>query len=329
MNGFPSVFYPRTEISGWTDFSLGTTGIRSPEELPKRKVLASLSFTTQMGRDETVHTQIMVSYTLGYVWNMNIRTHDDNFATVVFLAGYFAWKERDQQWTISFIAQNMTRRRTFVFFSWPSILFSIHMDLWGKQKHFEVFSPLAAENSAMIRLSHTAMEALTVCERKFQLNRLLTTATLWTIHEFFHWSFPRSLAAGISVGKIVKALWKFYIWPSRGDEYGNSDSSPKKRLTDQKIWCRHLFFTPGKSSWKNGRSPRFQDKPATQLSFRVNIDETFYFVRIHWPGSSAIVSQAGTQFWISRQQDFPDCPRSGSTRIPTVNCLQYCPGAKL
>ena len=133
----------------------------------------------------------------------------------------------------------------------------------------------------MIRLSHTAMEALTVCERKFQLNRLLTTSFSGPSANP-NFAFGHSYEAGcveflLSLDKD-RALWKSYMAYSGEDEYGIviPENSKKNEMTA--INLVQASFPHLENLLEEWEIATFQGKPATQLSFRVNIDETFYYV---------------------------------------------------
>ncbi len=133
----------------------------------------------------------------------------------------------------------------------------------------------------MIRLSHTAMEALTVCERKFQLNRLLTSSFSGPSTNP-NFAFGHSYEAGcveflLSLDRD-KALWKSYMAYSGEDEYGIviPENSKKNEMTA--INLVQASFPHLENLLEEWEIATFAGKPATQLSFRVNIDETFYYV---------------------------------------------------
>ncbi len=138
----------------------------------------------------------------------------------------------------------------------------------------------------MIRLSHSALEEMLTCERKFQLNRLLERENERTINDSF--SFGHAFEAGC-VSYILnqdkdKAIWE--TWLAYPDVTSNEDGvvthvevpdSVKKTdlVAINMVQTAFPYLDTFLEDWEVAS---FNGKPASQLSFRVNIDETFYFV---------------------------------------------------
>ena len=138
----------------------------------------------------------------------------------------------------------------------------------------------------MIRLSHSALEEMLTCERKFQLNRLLERENERTINDSF--CFGHAFEAGC-VSYILnqdkdKAIWE--TWLAYPDVTSNEDGvvthvevpdSVKKTdlVAINMVQTAFPYLDTFLEDWEVAS---FNGKPASQLSFRVNIDETFYFV---------------------------------------------------
>jgi len=124
------------------------------------------------------------------------------------------------------------------------------------------------------------------CERKFQLNRLLERENERTINDSF--SFGHAFEAGC-VSYILnqdkdKAIWE--TWLAYPDVTSNEDGvvthvevpdSVKKTdlVAINMVQTAFPYLDTFLEDWEVAS---FNGKPASQLSFRVNIDETFYFV---------------------------------------------------
>ncbi len=125
----------------------------------------------------------------------------------------------------------------------------------------------------MIRLSHSALDSLHVCERKFQLDRLLVSDR--EKEDYPSTVFGRAYGVGVATYLISKdidlAIWNLYL------EY--FPILEEKRKTTE-ICISLLLSTIPKldNILEEWEVAVFKDKPAAELSFRLNIDERFYFV---------------------------------------------------
>lgn len=124
-----------------------------------------------------------------------------------------------------------------------------------------------------IRLSHSTFELLHSCERKFQLTKLLQSDN--APEESEHFSFGHSFGAGVASYLITQnqeqalyAAWKAY-WPI-------VESDKKTQITAQALL--QVSFPQLDNLLMEYEVVYFQDKPAAELSFRLNISENYYFV---------------------------------------------------
>lgn len=125
----------------------------------------------------------------------------------------------------------------------------------------------------MIRLSHTALDVLHTCERKFQLDRLLVGEN--TKQDWPSTVFGKAYGVGVASYMIHQdvdlALWEAFL------EYYPILEEPRKT---QEI-CLALILSSVShldNILQDWEVATFNNKPAAELSFRLNIDERFYFV---------------------------------------------------
>lgn len=151
-------------------------------------------------------------------------------------------------------------------------------------------------HSGQIRLSHSTMEIFHVCERKFQLERLLVGEN--EKQDYPATVFGKALGAGISSYLLHqdedKAILETYLnyYPVLEEKQRSEESAmnmircmiPK---LDMILQDYEVAF--------------FNNKPAVELSFRVDIDEKFYYVgyvdivlRNKWTGKFAIMENKTT-----------------------------------
>ena len=144
----------------------------------------------------------------------------------------------------------------------------------------------------MIRLSHSALDVLHVCERKFQLDRLLVSE-LSEREEWPSTVFGRAYGEGIASYMTHQdadlALYKTFMayWPVLEEE----------RKTQEICMSLVLSSIPHLDNLlMDWEVATFNGKPAIELSFRLNIDERFYFVgyidlvlRNKWTGVHGIM----------------------------------------
>lgn len=131
-----------------------------------------------------------------------------------------------------------------------------------------------------IRLSHTAMEKFLECERKFQLDRLLESIRDPTASE--HFAFGHAYEAGCVSYILNKdkdlAIWACYMayFGMEGDLIAIPETQVKNEMTAMNLVI--ASFPHLDSLLEDWEVAIFQSRPATQLSFKVDIDETFYYV---------------------------------------------------
>lgn len=151
-----------------------------------------------------------------------------------------------------------------------------------------------------IRLSHSALDTFLTCERMFQLDRLLTGAP--DKQEYPATVFGRAFGEGISSYLIHQdrdlALWKVYMayFPVLEDS---------ARTEEVLLHLLCVAFPKLDNLLQDWEVAVFQDKPAVELSFRLNLEEheryNIYFVgyvdvvlRNRWTGRYAILENKTT-----------------------------------
>lgn len=126
-----------------------------------------------------------------------------------------------------------------------------------------------------IRLSYSALESLLICERMFQLDRLLEGAP--DKQDYPATVMGRAYGAGVQsylVHKdIDKAIFDAY------QAYYPVLEEPEKARSEEHAISLLLSSVPSLDTiLQDWEIPSFQDKPAIELSFRLDIDEKFYYV---------------------------------------------------
>lgn len=126
-----------------------------------------------------------------------------------------------------------------------------------------------------IRLSYSAVETLLVCERKFQLDRLLTSSV--EKQDFPATVMGRSYGAGVQSylthQDADRAVYDAYMayWPVLEEELkGRSELHAISLLLTSIPHLDNLL-----QDWEVAT---FNNKPAVELSFRLDIDDKFYYV---------------------------------------------------
>jgi hypothetical protein len=150
--------------------------------------------------------------------------------------------------------------------------------------------------SGKIRLSYNALKTLAVCERKFQLDRLL-------VGSFERKDSPATVlgtAYGVGVASYLlhqdreKALWDTFLayWPAVEDE---------KRTLEVCLNLLISSFPTLDNILLDWEIAVFQEKPAVELSFAIHIDSKFYYVgyadvvlRNKWNGRHAVLDAKTT-----------------------------------
>lgn len=124
-----------------------------------------------------------------------------------------------------------------------------------------------------MRLSYSTLETLQTCERKYQLDKVLSNGA--PREESEHFSFGHGFGAGVAsymtYGCMDAALldcWLEY-WPIVESEKKTEETCMMllMRCQDEMDMLRE--------DWE---VPMFNGQPACELSFRINVDATFYYV---------------------------------------------------
>jgi hypothetical protein len=147
-----------------------------------------------------------------------------------------------------------------------------------------------------IRLSHSALNSFLTCERMFQLDRLLEGAP--NKQDYPATVFGKGFGEGVSTYLLTqdpeKALLAAYraYYPSLEDD---------KRTEEILLNLLLVAFPKLDDILMDWEVAFFQDKPAVELSFRLNMTEDIYFVgyvdvvlRNKWTGRYAILENKTT-----------------------------------
>lgn len=123
-----------------------------------------------------------------------------------------------------------------------------------------------------LRLSHSSLQLLNTCERKFQLEKLLGAPREI---ESPHFSFGHAFGAGVATymvtqdkDRAIYECWRNY-WP-----IAENDSKTQTRA----IACLMNAFMKLDNLLSEYEVPDFKGKPAVELSFKLNINKDVYFV---------------------------------------------------
>jgi hypothetical protein len=143
----------------------------------------------------------------------------------------------------------------------------------------------------MIRLSHSALDVLLTCERKFQLDRLLVGSQ--EKKDYPTTVLGKAYGAGVqsymTYQDVDRAVYDTYMnyFPVLEDNQRTEEVAINLILASIPTLDNLLM------DWEVAT---FNSKPAIELSFRLNIDSTFYFVgyidlvlRNKWTKRSAIM----------------------------------------
>jgi hypothetical protein len=123
------------------------------------------------------------------------------------------------------------------------------------------------------RLSHSALDLLNVCERKFQLDRLLAgikSKQDWPA-TVLGTAFGKGVASYLTFRDIDQAIFATYLGFSPVVE----DEKRTEEIAVNLITTAIPYLENILMDWDIAV---FNNKPAVELSFRLNIDEDFYFV---------------------------------------------------
>lgn len=125
-----------------------------------------------------------------------------------------------------------------------------------------------------IRLSYSSLETLNVCERKFQIEKLLVND--FQKEESAHTLFGKAFGAGVQSyfqhQDQDKALFDCWI-----NYYPEEEIEGKKTVMRSLIALQKCFPSLDNLLMEY-ELVSFEGKPAVELSFRLDIDEEYYFV---------------------------------------------------
>lgn len=128
------------------------------------------------------------------------------------------------------------------------------------------------EQVKQLRLSFSSLEQLHSCERKFQLEKLLANPKREdSVHLWFGKAFGAGVAEFLLTGSKDRAIFRAWM------EYDSVLAKDRK----SKYSCIYYLlqsFSHLENLLQNYEVPLFDGKPAIELSFRLNINETKYFV---------------------------------------------------
>lgn len=124
-----------------------------------------------------------------------------------------------------------------------------------------------------IRLSHSSIDTLLTCERKFQLDKLLVTDIERdeTEHTVFGKAFGAGIATYLTTQDQDMALYQAWLsyWPELETDKKNQARCFAAIMAAFPYLDRLL---------EDYEVAEFDDKPAVELSFRMNINPRYYFV---------------------------------------------------
>lgn len=133
--------------------------------------------------------------------------------------------------------------------------------------------PVGLPPLPFIRLSHSTLETLYQCDRKFEMEKLLTIGADRENSE--HFSFGHAYGTFVQTYLLIEDFdlallegWLEY-WPII--EYGNKT---------QEVYIELAYKTKSllDELLEDWELAIFNDNPAIELPFRINIDEVFYYV---------------------------------------------------
>lgn len=132
---------------------------------------------------------------------------------------------------------------------------------------------MATDKIIPLRLSHSSLSTLLVCERKFQLEKILKTdvARDETEHTVFGSAYGAGIATYLVTQDIDQALYQAWL-----SYYPQLETDKKNQAL-----CLHalLVAVPHMDRLLDQYEVvSFNDKPAVELSFRINVSEHYYFV---------------------------------------------------
>lgn len=129
------------------------------------------------------------------------------------------------------------------------------------------------QHEPYIRLSHSSIEAVNTCERKFEMEKLLTIGASReeSVHLSFGHSFGEFVATYLATDSFEMAVldgWLAYNPPLETENKNQASAYHLMEASQQGL--DELL-----EEWEVAE---FNGIPACELSFRIDIDDTFYFV---------------------------------------------------
>lgn len=130
-----------------------------------------------------------------------------------------------------------------------------------------------ASTEPFVRLSHSTMENVLTCERKFEMDKLLTIGAKRedSVHLSFGHSYGEFVATYLATGSFEMAVldgWLAY--------HPILETDAKSQATAYHLMLNSRDALDGLlDEWEVAE---FNGVPACELSFRIDIDDTFYYV---------------------------------------------------
>ena len=132
---------------------------------------------------------------------------------------------------------------------------------------------IADKKQEPIRLSHSTLLTLHTCERKFQLDKLLVTEV--EREESEHMSFGKAFGAGVATYLVTqdanRAMFEAWLayWP---------ELETDKKSIARCVAALEVAFPRLDTILIDYEVVSFNNAPAVELSFKLEINEGFYFV---------------------------------------------------
>ena len=131
----------------------------------------------------------------------------------------------------------------------------------------------AANKVVPIRLSHSTLQTLHTCERKFQLDKLLVTEV--QREESEHMSFGKGFGAGVATYLVTqdanRAMFEMWLayWP---------EIETDKKSLARCVAALEVAIPKLDTILMDYEVVSFEGKPAVELSFKLEVTEEYYFV---------------------------------------------------
>jgi len=127
------------------------------------------------------------------------------------------------------------------------------------------------------RISHSGLQLLHACPRKFQLSKLSEQRDSGTVHTDFGSIVGEGIQTLYLTGDLKQAVWKMFV-TFKGELFDDSgDQESKSKSFWHAIDCLQQFVTLRKTLLKNYDVAIFDNKPAVELGFRLHIPGGFTY----------------------------------------------------